>query len=239
MPKIKKKAKALMQPEDEIKSMAHHASEYYQAYQKQFTIAIAAVVLVLVVVLIYSFMRASNEKKASQMLSAAYDASNPGGGAPANYPLALQRLQDIVKQYGGTLNGAIAQFYIGNTYVQMGQPEAALKEYQAFVSRYSGENFLLGLVYQRMGYAYLSLGKQDEAVKAFGQAESVAGTGPATVELARLYERSGKIQEAQKRYKDITEKLPSSAWAMEARKKLLPPELGQTPKPVQPGAAAK
>ncbi|MEK6743663.1 MAG: tetratricopeptide repeat protein [Nitrospirota bacterium] len=239
MPKIKKKAKSLMQPEDEIKSMAHHASEYYQVYQKQFTMAIVAIVLVLAVALIYSFVSSSNEKKAGQMLSAAYDASNPGGGAPANYPQALQRYQDIVKQYGGTLNGAIAQFYLGNTYVQMGQPEAALKEYETFINKYSGERLLLGLVYQRMGYAYLALGKQDQAVKAFGQAESIAGTGPATLELARLYEREGKIQEAQKRYKVISEKLPSSAWAMEARKKLQPPDLGQAPKPAQPAAAPK
>ena len=239
MPKIKKKAKALMQPEDEIKSIAHHLSEYYQVYQKQFNVAIAAIVLALAVTLIYSFVRASNEKNASQMLSAAYDVSNPGGGAPANYPLALQRYQDIVKQYGGTLNGAIAQFYLANTYVQMGQPEAALKEYDVFINKYSNEKFLLGLVYQRMGYVYLALGKQDEAVKAFGQAEAVTGTGPATLELARLYERAGKSQEALNRYKNISENLPSSAWAMEARKKLPPPNLGQAPQAVQPGAAAK
>jgi tetratricopeptide (TPR) repeat protein len=239
MPKIKKKAKALMQPEDEIKSMAHHVSDYYQVYQKQFNLAIMVIVLALAVTLIYSFARASNEKKASQMLSAAYDAYNPGGGAPANYPQALQRFQDIVKQYGGTLNGAIAQFSTGNTYVKMGQPEAALKEYEAFISKYSGEKFLLGLVYQRMGYVYLAMGKQDEAVKAFGQAEAIAGTGPATLELARLYERAGKSQEALKRYKEISDNLPTSAWAMEARKKIPPPDLGQAPKSDQPGAATK
>jgi tetratricopeptide (TPR) repeat protein len=202
-------------------------------------VAIAVIVLALAVTLIYSFIRSANEKRASQMLSAAYDAANPGGGAPANYPLALQRLQDIVKQYGGTVNGAVAQFYTGNTYMQMGQPEAALKEYEAFIKKHSSETFLLGLVYQRMGYAYLAMGKQEEAVKAFGQAETIAGTGPATLELARLYDRAGKSQEAQQRYKDINEKLPSSSWAIEARQKLPPPALGQAPRAAQPGAAAK
>ena len=239
MQKIKKKAKALMQPEDEIKSMAHTVSDYYQVYRKQFNLAITVIVLALAVTLIYAFVRSSNEKKAGQMLSAAYDAYNPGGGAPANYPVALQRFQDIVKQYGGTVNGAIAQFSAGNTYVQMGQPEAALKEYEAFIKKFSREKFLLGLVYQRMGYVYLAMGKQDEAVKAFGLAEDIGGTGPATLELARLYERAGKIQEAQKKYKDISDNLPSSAWAMEARKNLSPPDLGQAPKAVKPGAAAK
>ena len=239
MPKIKKKAKSLMQTEEEIKSMAHDVSDYVHVYQKQFTIAVAVVVLVLAAALTYTIVQSSNEKKASQMLSSAYDASNPGGGAQANYPLALQRYQDIVKQYGGTVNGAIAQFYLANTYVQMGQQEAAIKEYEAFINRFSSEKFLLGLVYQRMGYVYLAMGKQDEAVKAFEKAEPVTGTGPATLELARIFERAGNVREAQKRYKDISEKLPSSAWAMEARKKVLPPDLGQAPKSAQPAAAAK
>jgi tetratricopeptide (TPR) repeat protein len=172
------------------------------------------------------------------MLSAAYDASSPGGGAPVNYPLALQRFQDIVKQYGSTVNGAIAQFSIGNTYVQMGQPEAALKEYGSFIKNYSNEKFLLGLVYQRMGYVYLAMGKQDEALKAFGQAEAIGGMGPATLELARIYDRAGNIQEAQKRYKEISDKMPSSVWAMEARTKLPQPAL-QAPITIKPGAAAK
>jgi len=239
MPKIKKKAKSLMQTEDEIKSIAHNVFDYYRSYQKQFSIALAVIVLVLAATLVYAIVGSSNEKKASQMMSAAYDAYDPRGGAPANYPQALQRFQDIVKQYGGTVNGAIAQFFIGNTYVQMGQPEAALKEYEAFINKYSSEKFLLGQVYQRIGYTYLAMGKQDEALKAFGQAEAITGTGPATLELARLYERAGKSQEALKRYKDISDSLPSSAWAMEARKKLPPPNLGQAPTSVQPGAAAK
>jgi len=239
MQKIKKKIKTQMQPEDEIRSIAHNVSDYYQAYRKPFNLAIGVVVLVLAVALIYSFVQSSNEKKASQMLSTAYDAYNPGGGAPANYPQALKRFQDTVSQYGGTLNGAIAQFYAGNTYVQMGQLEAAIKEYETFTKNYSGEKFLLGLVYQRIGYTYLAMGKQDEAVKAFAQAESIAGTGPATLELARIYDRTGKIQEALKSYKDITNNLPSSAWAMEARAKLPQPAMGQPPTAVQPGAAAK
>jgi len=239
MPKIKKKAKSLMQPEDEIKSIAHTVVEYFHAYQKQFTAVIAAIVLVLAVTLIYSFVRSGSEQKAGRLLSAAYEASSPGGGVPANYPLALQKYQDIVKEYGGTTSGAVAQFYLGNTYVQMGQPEAALKEYEAFVKRYSDEKFLLGLVYQRMGYVHLSLGKQDEAVKDFAQSETLSGTGPATMELARIYESKGNIVEAQKRYKEISERLPSSAWAMEARKSIAPPDLGPAPKAGKPGAAAK
>ena len=239
MAKIKKKTtRTMLSPQDEIKSITHTVSDYYQAYRQQANVALALVALVLIAVTVYSLVQAGNEKKSGQLFATAYDAYDPGGGAQPNYSLALQRFQDVVKQYGGTTNGAIAEIYIGNVYAGMGQPDAALKEYEAFTKKHAGETFLLGMAYQRMGYAYLAVGKGDEAVKAFSKAETLVGTGAATLELARLYDRSGNSQEALNKYKAISENLPSSAWASEARAKLPPPDLGQA-KPAQPGAAAK
>jgi len=228
-----------LSPEEEIKSITHTVSEYYQVYRKQVNMAVALFALVLIVASVYSLVQGGNEKKSGQLFAAAYDAYAPGGGAPANYPLALQRFQDVVKQYGGTMNGALAAFYIGNTYASMGQPEAALKEYEAFTKKHVGETFLLGIVYQRIGYAFLALGKRDEAVKAFVHAETLTGTGPATAELARLYALSGNSQEAAKKYKAISTDIPSTTWASEARSKLPPPDLGQAMKTGQSGSAAE
>lgn len=239
MAKIKKKTtKTMLSPEDEIKGISQTIADYYHAYRQQANIALMLVVLVLIAMTVYWLVQAGNEKKSGQLFTAAYDAYDPGGGAQPNHPLALQRFQDVVKQYGGTTNGAIAEIYIGNTYASMGQPDAALKEYEAFTKKHAGENFLLGMVYQRMGYAYLAAGKGDEAIKAFSKAETLVGTGAATLELARLYDRSGNSQEALSKYKVISDDLPSSAWASEARTKLPPPDLGQE-KPAQRGAAAK
>jgi len=239
MAKIKKKTtKTILSPQDEIKSITHTVADYYQAYRQQANIALTLVALVLIVLTVYSLVQAANEKKSGQLFAAAYDAYDPGGSTPPNYPLALQRFQDVVKQYGGTTNGAIAEFYIGNTYASMGQPDTALKEYEAFTKKHAGPTFLLGMVYQRMGYAYLAVGKSDEAIKSFSKAETLVGTGGATLELARLYELSGNSQEALKKYKAISDDLPSSAWASEARTKLPPPDLGQA-KPAQSGSAVK
>jgi tetratricopeptide (TPR) repeat protein len=240
MAKIKKKStKAIMSAEEEIRGMSDSASGFYQAYRQQINVTVTLIALVLIVAGVYAFIQAGNEAKAGQLITTAYDAYAPGGGAPANYPMALQRFQEVAKQYGGTTTGAIAELYIGNTYSIMGQTEAALKEYEAFTKKHSGKAFLLGIAYQRMGYTYLGAGKNDEAVKAFEKAEALSGTGAATLELARLYDRSGNIPEAMKKYKVISTDLPSTAWASEARTKVPPPDLGQTKKPDQPGAAAK
>jgi tetratricopeptide (TPR) repeat protein len=240
MAKIKKKvSRTIMSPEEEIKSITHTVSDYYQAYRQQANVAVTLVALVLIVAAVYSFVQTGNEKKAGQLFAEAYDAYAPVGGAPANYPMALQKFQEVVKQYGGTTTGAIAEFYVGNAYASMGQAEASLKEYEAFTKKHSGDAFLLGMVYQRMGYAYLAAGKREDAVKAFGQAEALSGTGAATMELARLYDSSGNIPEALKKYKAVSTDLPSTSWASEARTKLPPPDLGQVKKPEQPAAATK
>ena len=56
-------------------------------------------------------------------------------------------------------------------------------------SRYSdGSNTIaeMARAAEALGYAYIALGNREEAVKSFSKAESVGGTGPATLELARL-----------------------------------------------------
>lgn len=220
MPKIKKRNGAAKEPEQEILTVAHKVSGLMAAYRNQVTIAVAAVAIALVVLAGYSFIRSSQEQKAAPLVAVAHEYYSPAGAMNADYAKALELFRDVQKKYPGTKSGAIAQYYVGNCLINMGRPDEALKEYQAFVNRYPDEKFLLGLVYQRMGYASLMLGKQAEAVKAFELSEKVSGPGVATVELARLYEASGNIPESQKKYKLIMEKLAGTSWGIEAMGKV-------------------
>lgn len=239
MAKIKRKsAKTGAGPDLELRSIVHQVSDLYHAYQKQANTALTVIVLAVVVVMLYSFVRAGNEKKAGMALNAAYDAAASAGGGMPNYPAALQRFQDVVSQYGSTVSAAVAQYSVGNTYLAMGQPESAVKAYQEFVQRYSGRTFLLGMVYQRMGYAYAAMGNREEAVKAFTRAEETGGVGPATMELARIYERAGNNEDAQKKYQAVTERLPATTFALEARSKLPAPDM-KAPLSQPAGTAAK
>lgn len=226
MAKIKtKSSKTKMTTGEEIKSIAHHVSDTYHAYQKQFNTGLLIGVVVIAAVFVYSMIKAGQEKSAGVLLETAYATFTGSGSSGPNYDKALLGFQEVVKQYKSTVNGAIAQFYIGNTLQQMGKTEDALKAYQEYAQRYSGEKFVLGLVYQRMGYAYASLGKEEDSVKAFRQAETISGTGVATLELARIYEQSGKMKEAMDKYKELAEKIPATTWAMAARSKLPPPDI--------------
>ena len=221
MSTIKKKGyTAKDHQEQEIVTIARKVLDTLSEYKQSLLIAAAAVAAVLVITAGYSLYQSAQEQKAAPLLAAAIEYYVPSGAAGADYQRALDMFRDIQKKYSGTKSGAIAQYYIGNCLVNLGKPDEALSAYSAFTNKYAGEKLLLSLVYQRMGYVYITLGKQADALKAFEQAETVGGPSVATVELARMYEASGNIPEAQKKYKQVMEKLGGTTWAMEAMGKV-------------------
>jgi len=214
---IKKKVRVTKQTqEQEIVTIMHKATNVLSPYRQQIVIAVSVLVALLVIAGGYSIMRSAEERKAGALLSTAYESYSPLSGTQADNRKALELFRGIQKKYSGTLSAAVAQYYIGNCLVNLGQADEALKEYQVFVSTYPDKKFLLGFVYQRMGYVYSMLGKQAEAIKAFEQSDALGTPGVATIELARLYEAAGNSAESQKKYKIVQEKLGGSTWSIEA-----------------------
>jgi tetratricopeptide (TPR) repeat protein len=222
MPTIKKRGNAAKkrEPEQEIRTLAHNASEFMAAHRKNFTIIVAAFAIVLIIVAGLRLMRSMQEQKATPLVTSAYSYYSPSQGTGADYTKALELFRSVRNQYPSTRSGAIAQYYIGNCLANLGRNDEALAEYQAFVAKYAGDKFLLGLVYERTGYVYSALGKQAEAVKAFEQSETLIGPGAATMELAKLYEAAGNVTGSQQKYKLIADQLAGTAWAMEAMGKV-------------------
>jgi len=218
---IKKKTKVTKQTqEQQIATITNKFTNVLSVYKKQIVIAASVLVAVLVIAGGYSLMRSADERKSSPLLAAAYASYSPTASSTTDYAKALELFRGVQKKYPGTMNAAIAQYYAGNSLAALGKTDEALKEYQFFITKYSSDKLLLGLVYQRMGYVYSSLGKQAEAIKAFEQAESLGGPGVATIELARLYETSGNMSESQKKYKLAQEKLGGTTWGIEAMGKV-------------------
>ncbi len=221
MPMIKKKGYATAKnPEQEILTFAHTLSDFLAKYRTQFLTALSVAAGIIVITAVYSLMKAQQEQKAAPVIATAYEYYNPSDGGSSDYGKALALFREAQSKYSGTKSAAIAQYYIGNCLVNLGQPDDALKAYEFFAKNYSGNKFLLGLVYQRMGYVYLSLGRQDDARKSFEQSESLAGPGAATVELARLAEAAGNGPDAERRYRTVLEKLAGTSWAIDAMGKV-------------------
>ncbi len=238
MPTIKKRGSASkrQQPEQEIQLLAHKLSDFAAANRKILSIILAALAAILILAAGYWLRLSLQEQKAAPLVASAYELYSPVTAASPDYAKALDLYREVQKKYPSTHSGAVAQFYIGNCLMGLGRNDEALKEYQAFAAKYTGDKFLLGLVYERMGYAAAALGKQDEAIKAFERSESLAGPGVSTMELAKLYEASGNMVESQKKYKLIADKLPGTSWAMEAMGKVQNISPTQTPVPPLKGS---
>ena len=229
MPVIKKRVKkAKKYSQEEIKGIAHELFEFMAPYKNRILIIVISIAAVVVALGGYLLLQSSWDKKASPLLAAAYEYYKPSTGLPPDYSKSLELYRDIQQKYASTRSGAIAQFYVANSLSQLGDHEKAITEYEYFVKKYSGETFLLGQVYQRMGYTYGILGRQDEAVAAFERSEAIQGPGLSTVELAKLHERKGNTEKAQEKYKVIAEELPGTPWAFEAMSKL-PKETAAVP----------
>ena len=229
MPTIKKKAYgAKNQQEQEIVTIANKVSEIMQSNKKVINVAVSVLAVLLILVSGYMLMKSMDERKAAPLLDAAYKQYK---SPIPDYAKSLELFRDIQRKYPSSLSGTIAAFYVGNCLMDLGRNEEALKEYQAFTNKYSRDSFLLGLVYNRMGYLYISMGKRDDAIKAFEQADSLAGPGIATVELAKLYETAGNSAESQKKYKMIADKLAGTASAREAMGKIQKIEAMPVPAP--------
>jgi tetratricopeptide (TPR) repeat protein len=221
MPTIKKRGGAAKkQQEQKISTLAHEVQHFIAGYRKHFQIAAVFIAVVIVLVAGFSIRRSVLEKHAAPLVAAAYEVYSSSTGTNATYGKALDLFREAQKKYPGTVSGAIAQYYIGNCLFNLGRTDEALKEYEVFVNRYSGHKLLLGLVYQRIGYSDLALGKQVDARKAFEQAEALTGPGVATVELAKLYEAAGNMPEAEQKYKVVLEKMNGTSWAADAMGKV-------------------
>ena len=219
--RIKKRGYASpKQPEQEIMTIAHTVSAFLAKYRKHFVIAVSALAGVIVLAAGYAIMKAQQEQKASPFVATAYEYYNPSNGSAGDYGKALDLYREVQKKYPNTESGSIGKYYCGNCPVNLGRPEEAVKAYQAFIDNYSHDKFLLGLVYQRLGFAYQGLGRMDDARKSFEQSEALLGPGVATVELARIYEAAGNKPEAEKKYKTVLDKLIGTSWAMDAMGKV-------------------
>jgi tetratricopeptide (TPR) repeat protein len=84
---------------------------------------------------------------------------------------------------------------------------------------YASNVSLLGLVQQKLGYAYLLKGDRDQAAKAYSTVLEIPGSlnrDHALFELARLEESQSRPEGALAHYQDLMKNYPNSPFSSEA-----------------------
>lgn len=169
-------------------------------------------------------------------------ASDPQKAA-ANLKEAIALYQRVVNEYPRTPTAPLAQFSLGNAYLQSNDLAAAIEAYNRFISTYGTHVSLLGLVYQKLGYAYQLKGDLEQAVKAYLTILEIPGAmnrDHALFEAARLEENRSKPDEALKHYQELMKTYPNSPLTSEAamRVKVMEAKKNPDPAPAAPALSA-
>lgn len=160
--------------------------------------------------------------------------------AAANVTEAIAIYKKVVEEYPRTPTAPLAQFSLGNAYLQSNDLDAAIDSYKRFISTYASNISLLGLVHQKLGYAYQLKGDYTEAGKAYSAILQIPGAlnrDYAMFELARMEETRSRADEAITHYQDLIKTFPDSPLAAEAALRVKVLDAKKSPNPAATPAA--
>jgi outer membrane protein assembly factor BamD (BamD/ComL family) len=245
--RIKVPAKTLPVNEAQMLSWVDHTLHGSQNYLRPLLVGLGVVVLAAFVVGGVFYVDRQATQKAQDLEHEAMrflTASSANDPQKADHALkeAIARYRQIVDQYPRTPTAPLALYHLGNTLVQANDLSAAIEAYQRFLSLYSSNPSMAGLVQQRLAYVYLLKGDRDQAVKALTGILETPGTlnrDQALFELARLEESQSRPDGALARYQELIKTYPNSPFTSEAtiRTKIMDVKKSQESTPVSTSIA--
>lgn len=152
-----------------------------------------------------------------------------------NVQQASKKFKNVLDEFPGTASAKVSLFLLGNSWMEEEKYQEAIDAYTSFIQQYSHDPISVGLVQQRLAFAYLRNGNQKAAKEAF---EAVLGNPQALnkdqvlIELAKLAEADERTTEAVEHYKTIIQDFPFSPFASEAELRvevLAPEEVADSP----------
>lgn len=161
--------------------------------------------------------------------------------ADKNLKEAIALYRQVVEQYPRTAIAPIALYHLGNALVEANDQDAAIEAYERFVVLYGSNTNLLGLVQQRLAYAYLLKGERDQAAKAFSAIIEMPGAlnkDQALFELGKLEESQSRPEGALAHYQDLIKSYANSPFASEAAVRVKILDVKRGPDVLSSGAAA-
>jgi predicted negative regulator of RcsB-dependent stress response len=226
MPKqIKKKlSKKSIDTEEDVKDKLTTFVDTFKDRQKRF-LTYGVIVLVVIIIVIGFFMYSFNAQKTATHL--AYDAYNTYYNDYQRSLIADQEryeksLNLFTRAYE-TKKSPRDLLYIASCYYDLGRYDDALKTLKDFTTRYANEKSLLPIAYMKLAQVYQRKGYTDEALKtldSFSRFTSDTFKDFALMESGRILEKEGKIEEAKKKFNEITTRFPHSPFFEEAQAKI-------------------
>jgi predicted negative regulator of RcsB-dependent stress response len=184
----------------------------------------AGIIIVVLIAALTGFFiyNHTSQKKAARLAQEAsliYYSEIPGQPAEDRYKKALE----MFRQANNTKASPASLFYIAGCLYELGKYDEALSTLLDFTRKYANEDKYIPLAYQKIAMVHLKKGDEPGAMKALDTLSGLKGSiykDFVLLEQARLLEKSGKTEEAKKKYKDLADKFPDSPFSGEAKAKL-------------------
>jgi tetratricopeptide (TPR) repeat protein len=160
--------------------------------------------------------------------------------ADTNLKEAIALYKQVVEEYPRTPTAPLALYNLGNSLLQANEVDGAIEAYKRFVLMYGSNASMLGLVHQKLGYAYLLKGNPDQAAKAYSTILEISGSlnrDQALYELARLEESQSRPEGALAHYQELMKTYPNSPFSSEAGIRVKALEVKKSPEPTPESSA--
>ncbi|NQU53282.1 MAG: tetratricopeptide repeat protein [Bacteroidetes bacterium] len=210
-------AKKKTQQEDnlqELESVLTRTEQFIEDNQNIISYAVGGIILIVVLYLGFNkfYLQPKEDEALSQMFMAENyfekDSFNLAINGDGNYLGFL----DIIDDYGVTKSANRAKYYLGISYLHLGQYEDALDYLKDFKT---ADLLLAPVVEGAQGDALLELGETDKALKQYKKAYSESDnelTAPIyMMKAAGLLETMDELEDALSLYMEIKEKYATSA----------------------------
>jgi predicted negative regulator of RcsB-dependent stress response len=226
MPKVIKKRvqKKTVATEAEVTDKLAGLKDILKERQKsvlKYGVGVLFIIIAIISFLLYNY---TSQKKARTFEYEAYKIYyNEYQGPSLNNEEQYKKALDIFKKAYDIRKSPLSLFYIAACYYELGKYDDALKTLKDFTQRYSKEDRFIPLVFQKMAMVYIKKGDINEAMKTLDTLYNLNSNiykDFALMENGRLLEKEGKLDEAKKKYKELTTKFPNSPFIDEAKAKL-------------------
>jgi predicted negative regulator of RcsB-dependent stress response len=226
MPKVIKKRmpKKTVAAEADMKDKLAGLKDTLKERQKsvlKYGMGVLVIIIAIISFLLYNY---TSQKKARTFEYEAYKIYyNEYQGQSVNKEEQYKKALDIFKKAYDIRKSPFSLFYIADCYYELGKYDDALKTLKDFIQRYSKEDRFIPLAYQKMAMVYIKKGDINEAMKTLDTLYNLNTNifkDFALMEYGRLLEKEGKLDEAKKKYQELTAKFPNSPFIDEAKAKL-------------------
>ncbi|MEX2595541.1 MAG: tetratricopeptide repeat protein [Salibacteraceae bacterium] len=197
----------------DVEQVYTKTESWVEENQKSLSIIVGVIVLMLVAYYAYQSMYLQPQEKEAQeqMWQAQQSFANDDLDVALNGNDVAYGFLDIIDNYGFTESANLAKYYVGISYLRLGQYNDAI----TYLEDYDCSDVMVCAVsYGATGDAYMELGEVDKAIKQYSNAIDHSSNELTTpvylMKSARAMEEVGDYSDALANYKRIKEEFPAS-----------------------------